>query len=198
MLEGLFRNTYQKTMIEPLLKIPAVQKLNPLAVTFSACVIGICFLPLLYVGWKWAAIGALVISGFLDTLDGSLARFQDSSSPKGAVWDIVCDRAVEFSIILGLYLQVPQQRGLLSLIMLGSILLCITSFLVVGIFTENQGSSEKSFHYSPGIMERAEAFVFFIAMVLLPQAFVLLSSLFIGLVLMTTLIRLIQFSLRSS
>lgn len=196
MLEGLFRDTYQKTVIEPLLKFPAIQKLKPLTVTYTACLVGVCFLPFLYMGWKWAAITALVLSGFLDTLDGSLARLQNASSPKGAVWDIVCDRTVEFSIILGLFLQVPEQRALLSLNMLGSILLCITSFLVVGIFTGNEGNSGKSFHYSPGIMERAEAFIFFIAMVLLPDAFVPLSSLFISLVLLTTLIRLVQFSIK--
>lgn len=60
----------------------------------------------------------------------------------------------------------PQERGLWCMLTLGSMLLCITSFLVVGIFTENQ--SQKSFHYSPGLMKRAEAFSFFIAMMIWP------------------------------
>lgn len=69
------------------------------------------------------------------------------------------DRVVEFVVVLALWFVAPQQRGLWCLLMLGSMLLCITSFLVVGIFSENQ--SQKSFHYSSGLMERAEAFSFF-------------------------------------
>lgn len=76
--------------------------------------------------------------------------------------------------------------------MLTSILLCVTSFLVVGIFTEKQ--TEKSFYYSPGLIERGEAFFFFILMILFPSYFVLLSSLFILLVLLTTAIRVVQFA----
>ena len=75
--------------------------------------------------------------------------------------------------------------------MLGSMLLCITSFLVVGIFVAND--SHKSFHYNPGIMERAEAFIFFIAMMLWPSAFVGLAMLFSLLVTLTAIIRLTQF-----
>ena len=76
--------------------------------------------------------------------------------------------------------------------MLGSILLCITSFLVVGIFTPNHSS--KSFHYSPGLIERAEAFLFFIVMIFVPYYFTFFAFLFATLVALTALIRLWQFS----
>lgn len=52
---------------------------------------------------------------------------------------------------------------------------------------------EKNFHYSPGVMERAEAFIFFIAMMLWPSAFGKLAALFSVLVLFTAGIRLHQF-----
>lgn len=198
MLEGLFRNTYEKAVISPLLRIPVVHRCNPLMLTMAGCVIGMSFAPLIILGWKWSALGALALSGFLDTLDGSVSRFQSSSSAKGAVWDIVCDRIVEFSVVLGLYFVDPVHRGFLTIGMLGSILLCITSFLVVGIFSENRSSGvKKSFHYSPGFIERAEAFLFWGAMAVAPHAFAALSCIFIALVAMTTAVRLFQFTKHS-
>lgn len=46
--------------------------------------------------------------------------------------------------------------------------------------------SEKGFHYSPGLVERAEAFLFFIAMILYPRYFYLLAYLFTVLVFLTS------------
>lgn len=195
MLEGLCRNTYEKSLISPLLKIPAVNRCRPIAITIAGCLIGISFAPLIIAGWTWAALGALLLSGFLDTLDGSLSRFQNSASSKGAVWDIVCDRIVEFSILFGLYWVDPDYRGHLTIGMLGSILLCITSFLVVGIFSEKTTNGiKKSFHYSPGLIERAEAFLIWGVMAWAPKAFFHLSCVFIILVLITTGVRLWQFT----
>ena len=75
--------------------------------------------------------------------------------------------------------------------MLMSILICITSFLVVGIFSPN--TSEKGFFYSPGFIERGEAFLFFIVMAIFPSLFPFFSLLFFSLVFLTALIRLVQF-----
>jgi phosphatidylglycerophosphate synthase len=142
-------------------------------------------------GYSFIAVLCLALSGFLDTLDGSIARHTQRASPKGAALDIISDRVVEFVIILSLFLIDPASRALPSLFMLGSVLICITSFLIVGIFTQNE--SQKSFHYSPGLMERAEAFIFFAAMILFPLAFPVLSALFSLLVAITALIHIFQF-----
>lgn len=137
------------------------------------------------------ALAMLLLSGFLDILDGSVARFKNKTSQFGAVLDITGDRLVEFCVILGLYLYEPETRSLNCLLMLGSVLLCVTSFLVVGIFTPNQ--TDKGFHYSPGLMERAEAFIFFFLMIACPPAFSSLSYLFSTLVFLTAFVRLWEF-----
>jgi len=137
------------------------------------------------------AIFLLIFSGFLDTIDGEVARLQSLSSDIGSMLDIISDRIVEASVIIGLFLVNPSDRGLVSLCMMASILICIASFLVVGIFTQN--NSYKRFHYSPGLMERAEAFIFFIAMIMLPSFFSLIGILFCILVLLTAGLRIFQF-----
>lgn len=152
---------------------------------------GLAILPLLAFGLTYWALFCLMLSGFLDTLDGALSRLQMRASSKGAALDIISDRAVEFAVILGLFFIGPTMRALPVILMLGSTLLCITSFLIVGVFAQNQ--TEKSFHYSPGLIERSEAFIFFAAMILFPSAFFALSYLFSFLVFLTALIRTAQF-----
>lgn len=192
MIDSRFRNPYQRWIVEPILKTQAIQRFSPNTLTLFACLFGISILPLLALHYSHLALAALIMTGFLDTLDGSLARHLKTTSPKGTVFDITSDRLVEFSIILGLYAFDPTHRALGTLLMLGSVLICVTSFLVVGIFEDNQ--TEKGFHYSPGIMERAEAFLFFGAMILFPSYFMILAILFTSLVFLTAVIRLRQFA----
>ncbi len=101
------------------------------------------------------------------------------------------DRVVEILIVLALFIVDPLNRGGACLGMLASMLLCIITFLVVGVFTKN--NSQKIFHYSGGLMERAEAFIFFLAMMIWPSYFLALSYTFSILVLMTTIIRLKEY-----
>ena len=191
MIETNLRKTYQKCCIDPLLHWAIFRKVHPIFLTSLACLSGISAFPMLVYDLSLCAFLLLIISGFLDTLDGSLARLDGRTSVKGAALDILSDRLVEFAIILGLYCVEPGSRALPSLLMLGSVLICVTSFLVVGMFTKN--NSEKSFHYSPGLIERAEAFIFFGMMILIPSTFPLLSYIFSLLVMTTASIRMVQF-----
>ena len=189
MIDSYYRAFYQTKIIEPTLK--AFDFASPHFMTLAALIFGVGIIPALAFNYSKVAIVLLLLSGYFDTLDGSLARAQNRVTAKGAVLDIVSDRIVEFSIIFGLALIDPQSRGLMALLMLGSVLICITSFLVIGVFTTNQ--SEKSFHYSPGIIERTEAFLFFGLMILFPSLFFPLALLFTGLVLLTSTVRIWQF-----
>ncbi len=196
MIDSFFRSPYQRLVISPLLSSPLPRFISPHQCTLIAALAGLLLPFFLLFHHPYLAFTSLLISGFFDTLDGSLARHLGTSSPTGAVIDILADRFVESSIIIGLYLVHSQTRGALCLAMLGASLLCITSFLVVGIFQKND--SEKSFHYSPGLIERAEAFLFFGAMILFPTFFSPLAVFFTLLVLMTAASRVYQFSINST
>lgn len=191
MIDSYFRSHYQTIAINPILNRVIALNISPQTITTLALLLGVSIPFSLFFGYSLPALILLIASGYLDTLDGSLARALGNLSPQGAVLDIVFDRIVEFSIILGLFLVDPLSRGLICLMMLGSILICVSSFLVVGIFLEND--STKSFHYSPGIMERTEAFIFFALMIVFPTLFSLLACLFTLLVTITALIRIWQF-----
>lgn len=190
MLEQSIRNPYQIWLVDPLARWIGFH-LSPITITVLSGLVGILFIPFMVVGYTFCAIAVLLVSGYLDTLDGTLARFQKTHSDVGSLLDLMTDRVVEFAAVLGFYLYNPEQHALAALLMLGSMLICITSFLAVGIFTANE--SHKSFHYSPGLMERAEAFIFFIVMALLPDHFIELAYAFSSLVLLTAIIRIYQF-----
>ena len=192
MIEEKFRSPFQKVFVEPLVNAPLLKTLSPKTVTLFSAATGITSCFCFHFLWIYTGIFSLLLSGYLDLLDGSIARAYEKSSDEGAVLDIFSDRLVEFSVIFALYSIDPIQRGALCLLLLGSCFLCVTSFLVVGIFSENQ--SKKSFHYSPGIIERAEAFIFFILLFAFPKYFFFLGYLLTSLILLTTFIRLYQFS----
>lgn len=192
MIDSYYRQVYQKVCIEPIL--PFFNKLSPQRITLSSCLLGLMVCPLIIYDLPSVAFFVLLLSGFLDTLDGSVARYLNLVTPKGAALDIVCDRMVEFAVILGLFFVDANERALPSLVMLGSILLCITTFLVVGIFVENR--SVKSFFYSPGLIERAEAFIFFSIMILFPSTFMVAAYLFSALTFFSAIFRFWEFMKR--
>ncbi|OJW46626.1 MAG: hypothetical protein BGO67_04925 [Alphaproteobacteria bacterium 41-28] len=190
MIELYIRPTYQKILGDPLaLMIGRV--FSPNSVTLLSVLSGVCIILALLSDQLTLAILLLMLSGLLDTLDGTVARLFHKESPYGTALDIIGDRIVEVSIVLGLFLVSPETRAVASFAMLGSILICVTSFLVVGIFSKNE--SHKSFHYSPGLMERPEAFAFFGVMILFPDYFQILASFFSFLVLLTAILRMIEF-----
>lgn len=194
MLEQWIRAPYQRYLVDPLAE--RICLMGPNAISLLAGALGPLVAMALVFAHPILASALLLLSGYLDSLDGTLARMHHLSSEKGTVLDIVMDRLVEFSVVFGLLLQAPADRAIVSSLMLGSILLCVTSFLVVGLFSEND--SDKSFHYSPGLIERPEAFALFIAMILRPAEFHFFAWTFIILTSLTTVIRVHEFFKQSS
>ncbi|NGX49883.1 MAG: Inner membrane protein YnjF [Candidatus Anoxychlamydiales bacterium] len=191
MLDSNFRAPYQKVLINPILKLKFIQKIDPNLVTLLSTFFGVFSFFLIILNQKYLAIFTLLISGYLDTLDGSIARISKKKSSIGAVLDIFSDRVVEMLIIVALFLVDPIERSFLSILMISSSYLCITSFLVVGIFFQNSG--EKSFYYSVGMIERTEAFIFFISMIVFYKYFKILALTFSVLVFLTAFIRVFEF-----
>ncbi len=191
MLDSNFKDPYKKFLINPILKLKFIKKVKPNFITLLSTTFGIfCFLLIIF-DHKYLAIISLLISGYFDTLDGSIAREFQSKSNVGAVLDIFSDRIVEMLIIIALFSKDPFNRSFLSILMISSCYLCITSFLVVGIFFQNE--SNKSFYYSPGLIERTEAFIFFISMIAFEKYFQLLALSFSILVFLTAFTRIFEF-----
>ena len=188
MLESHIHPTFQKYAVDPIAKHLA-QCCHPNTVTIVSLVIGLLAAMALFFS-PITAVWLLLLSGYCDVLDGSIARIRNDSTPFGTMLDIISDRLVESFIIIALFVIQPSIAWV-GLLMMMSIIVCVSSFLLVGIFSQQQ--SHKSFYYSPGLMERAETFIFFIVMMLFPQSVLWLGLLFTLLVLWTTVTRIKQF-----
>ncbi len=191
MLDTNFRTPYQKIAVDPILKFKLITKIHPNIITLIGCVTGIISSFFIIYNYKITGSLILLLSGYFDTLDGSIARLQNKKSNLGTILDIYSDRVVEFFIILSLFFADPDHRAFTCLVMLGACLLCVTSFLTIGIFSEN--NTKKSFHYSSGIMERTETFIFFILMILFNHYFYMLATVFVSLVILTSLMRISEY-----
>ncbi|WP_022792586.1 CDP-alcohol phosphatidyltransferase family protein [Marinococcus halotolerans] len=157
-------------------------------VTVLAFGIGVLTGPLIYFDAAWAAFICLWISGFLDTVDGAMAR-KTRPSAFGTVLDITFDRLVEASVLLGLAFRYPDLMWLLLLLSV-SILFSITVFLTVGNMSEQSGV--KSFYYQAGLAERTEGFILFSLMMLFPAFLLYSTALFLFVETFTGLQRLLE------
>jgi archaetidylinositol phosphate synthase len=194
MIETYLRPVYQSMFAYP--KAKQLQHVQPLQITYFSCLSGMIAALMIVIHFPLTATLFLLSSGFLDTLDGTIARTKNKSSPLDSIVDILSGRIVEFLVILGLFMVDPHNRAGASLFMLGACYLCVTSFLVVGNYTPRRKSEypKKGFHYSPGLIERAGAFLFFIFMIWFPNYFNSIAFLFSILVLLTTYLRIKQFT----
>ncbi len=137
------------------------------------------------------AIALMLISFFLDVLDGVLARLQGPTT-FGGILDIFSDRTVEVFIIVSIISIDPIDLMWPGIVSLSSIILCITIFLLVGgnVKAENLNETKKVIYYQSGIMERSETFIFLLlTTVLIPWRNIILW-IFALLVLITALLRL--------
>lgn len=160
-------------------------------VTIIAFVIGVMASVLVFFDQPYLGIVFLWLSGFLDAVDGSMARLSKSSSAWGTVLDITFDRIVEVGIIIALALRNPEPIKLLLLLLLAcSIIVVMTIFLTVGAVSEKK--SKKSFYYQPGLAERTEGFILFSLMVLFQPQLILWTVVFLSVESFTGIQRLLE------
>jgi len=128
----------------------------------------------------WAVI-VLWISGYLDVVDGTMAR-KTKPSPWGTLLDISFDRIVEISVILGLAFRFPDAMWAL-LLLSTSIIIGMTVFLTVGALSDKKGV--KSFYYQAGLAERTEGFILFTLMIVFSTYLTAITLVFIAIQLFT-------------
>lgn len=161
-------------------------RLSANQVTVVSFIIGSLSGILIYFDYTFWAVFVLWLSGFLDAVDGTMARKTEPSS-WGTLLDISFDRLVEISVILGLAFRFPNSMWALLLLSV-SIIYAMTIFLTVGAVSEKRGV--KSFYYQAGLAERTEGFILFTLMILFSNYLTALTLLFFVVEMFTTFQRL--------
>lgn len=185
-------DTHARKYVQPVIEKTADQLLKfgwtADGVTKGAFVIGISSGVFIYLGHPLLAVAVLWLSGFLDAVDGTMARKTKPSS-WGTLLDISFDRLVEISVIIGLAFRYPDSMWALLLLSV-SILFAMTVFLTVGALSDKDGM--KSFYYQAGLAERTEGFILFTLMIVFSTYLTALTLIFLAVEIFTTFQRLAE------
>lgn len=186
-------DTHCRKYIQPLIGVGAdlAMKLGLSAngVTIIAMLLGVFSGVLVALGFNILAVLILWLSGYLDAVDGTIARKTKSSSPFGTVMDITFDRMVEGAVILGVAYKYSE-FSFISLVLAVSIIISMTIFLTTGPLAENKG--EKTFYYQAGLAERTEGFLMLSLMMLLKENAGIVINIFTAMVLFTAFQRFME------
>lgn len=188
MLDSYARKPFDK-LFDRSADILLALRLRPNHVTGAALAVGLGAGIALYTEHPVFATGLLWFSGFLDAVDGSMARRTGKASLRGTMFDVVSDRLVELAIFWALALRHPgslySMMGLLS-----AVLISMTVFLTTGMLAQKSGP--KSFYYQAGLMERSEGFIASTAMMLFQQWLIPLTWVYAALIGVTICQRLLE------
>ena len=186
-------DTHARKYVNPIIELGAEfllkLKLTPNNVTILALLLGVSTSIFLYFDMQIIAVTLLWVSGYLDAVDGAMARRSNSSSSFGTLLDIVSDRIVEVSIVLVLGLKFVDVRYNL-IVLTVCVLMSMTIFLTVGALSEKKGV--KSFYYQAGVAERSEGFIFFSLMILIPSYLGIITNIFSILIIITAIQRFLE------
>lgn len=186
-------DTHGRKYVDPIINCGAnfFIKLNLTAnnVTVIALLLGILTSVFIYIDMNILAVITLWISGYLDAVDGSIARKTKTTSLFGTLMDITFDRIVETSIILSLAMRYSNAR-INFIVLLIFIIISMTIFLTVGALVEKKGM--KSFYYQAGVAERSEGFLMFSLMILVQNYIVIFTNLFSAIIFITIIQRIIE------
>jgi peptide methionine sulfoxide reductase msrA/msrB len=161
--------TYIRPHIQPLFNSIAcaiANKLSASRVTGISFLTGISAAFCIAMGHQNSALIMLLISGLCDILDGTLARVTKTAHICGAFFDLISDRLVESALIAGFAYAYPENFWA-YLCFHTALLFHFSTFFMANSLLQNTG--KKSIHYHASIIERAEAFIAFFAMIILPQ-----------------------------
>ncbi len=140
-------------------------------------------------------LSLILISRLCDALDGAVARF-DHPTDRGGFLDIALDFLFYASIPLAFAIANPQQNALAGAVLLAAFMGTSTSFLAFAVLAakrnlHSEDYPDKSFYFLGGLTEATETLLFFAAMCLWPEYFVVLAYTFSALCLLTIVSRLV-------
>ena len=98
---GNLRQEYEKAMM-PLGKAVGNLGISPNALSILSALVGVASAMLYFRGVPLLGASVLLLSAFVDMLDGAVARATKTASRFGAVLDHVLDRYVEYFIVIGI------------------------------------------------------------------------------------------------
>jgi len=171
-VRGLFRGAVNR-VAAPLQK----RNVKPDAITYTSLLFAFLAFLSIVLFQSQPVFGVLVfITGFLDGVDGAIARNAELSSKAGALTDSVIDKVAEVFLLGGIAVAFPDDTVLYLSVPLW-VLLCIVGWLLTS-YTRSRAESLGVTDLDVGLGARSERLLILVV-------FSLVSLLFLGLVVVT-------------
>ena len=116
------RKTVANRVTEPAVRLLARTSITPNAVTWSGFVLTIGAAALIITEHLVAAGILVLIAGFLDILDGALARRTNQTTRFGAILDSTLDRFSEAVLLLGILVLYARDQSFAQILVVGAAL----------------------------------------------------------------------------
>jgi phosphatidylglycerophosphate synthase len=148
-------------------------------VTALAFALGIGAAALVAAQFYWAALVVLLISRFLDGLDGAIAR-QTMLTDLGGYLDITLDFIVYAAVVFAFALADPGRNALAAAFLTTSFMAPAATFLAYAIFAQKHGITTdirgaKSLYYLGGLTEGFETILTLCLMCAFPDWFAVIA-----------------------
>ncbi len=117
------RKTVAHYLTQPVVRLLAKTCITPSAITWFGFLLAAGAAALITTGHLFAAGFVVLISGFLDILDGALARHTNQTTRFGAVLDSTLDRLAEGALLLGILVLYAREQSVAGILLVGVTLL---------------------------------------------------------------------------
>jgi CDP-diacylglycerol--glycerol-3-phosphate 3-phosphatidyltransferase len=142
----------------------AKTSITPNTITWLGFVLAAGAATLIAMGYLWVAGILVIIAGFLDLLDGALARYTNRVSHFGAVLDSTLDRLSEAALLLGILVLYAVEQSFIGILLVGVVL--FSSILVSYIRARAEGAGLEC---QVGLFTRTERILVLVLGLLLGQ-----------------------------
>ena len=167
----------------------------PNQLTFLGFIVGCLSFVFLSTGMVYVAFIFFIINRIIDGTDGTMARLTKPTD-LGGYYDIISDFFIYALIPFGFILFDEKNYLSMSFLLLSFMGTCATFLTTAWIFEKKKMelkiTSEKSFHYSNGLIEGTETIIFFSLMFLFNQIASLVAWIFAILCIFTSVMRVIN------
>jgi phosphatidylglycerophosphate synthase len=174
MLDAVIR-PYMNKPLEAAAKRAVALGISANAATAAGFALGMVAAGFIAAEYYWAGLGLMLVSRFMDGLDGAIARLTRLTDVGGFL-DITLDFIFYASVVFAFALAAPEKNALAAAFLAASFMAPASTFLTYAIFAQKHGITTeirgaKSLYYLGGLTEGFETIFALCLMCVFPDWF---------------------------